>query len=209
MDLEFIKTAAITLFVAIDPPGLIAIFLSLTAHMTAADRKTTAYHSVMVALAILLAAAFGGQAVLDLLGISVPAFRIAGGLLLFYIAFEMVFEKRVERKSNSAEETIQYDHPKNIAVFPLAIPMMAGPGAITATILQASEAGDNLVNKGALMLILAAVIGSCLLCFLLANKLDKYLGNTGRVVLSRLLGLLLAALAIQIIGDGVLAFANA
>lgn len=208
MDLEFIKTAFITLFVAIDPPGLVAIFLSLTAHMTVADRKVTAYHSVMVALAILLAAAFGGQATLDLLGISVPAFRIAGGLLLFYIAFEMVFEKRVERKSHLAEDAIEYDHPKNIAVFPLAIPMMAGPGAITATILQASEAGESLLNKAGLMFVLATVIGSCLVCFLLANKLDKYMGETGRIVLSRLLGLLLAALAIQIVGDGVLAFAH-
>jgi len=207
MDFEFLKTAFITMFVAIDPPGLIAIFLSLTAHMTLADRKTTAYHSVMVALAILVAAALGGEAVMNLLGISVPAFRIAGGLLLFYIAFEMVFEKRVERKAHSADEAI-HDHPKNIAVFPLAIPMMAGPGAITATILQAGKAGDSYVNQAGLLFVLAIVIGSCLICFLLANKLDKYLGNTGRVVLSRLLGLLLAALAIQIIGDGVLAFAK-
>lgn len=205
MDYEFLKTAFITLFVAIDPPGLIAIFLSLTAHMSVADRKVTAYHSVMVALGILLAAAFGGRATLDLLGISVPAFRIAGGLLLFYIAFEMVFEKRVERKVHAAEDAV-HDHPKNIAVFPLAIPMMAGPGAITATILQASKAGDSLLNKGGLMLVLAAVIGCCLLCFLLANRLDRYLGETGRIVLSRLLGLLLAALAIQIVGDGVMAF---
>lgn len=208
MDFEFAKTALITMFVAIDPPGLIAIFLSLTARMKAADRKITAYHSVTVALAILLAAALGGKATLDLLGISVPAFRIAGGLLLFYIAFEMVFEKRVERKAHAAEEAI-HDHPKNIAVFPLAIPMMAGPGAITATILQASEAGDSILNQVALMFILATVIGSCLVCFLLANKLDKYMGDTGRIVLSRLLGLLLAALAIQIVGDGVMAFAKA
>lgn len=206
MDFEFLKTAFITMFVAIDPPGLIAIFLSLTAHMNSADRKTTAYHSVMVALGILVAAALGGQAVLDLLGISVPAFRIAGGLLLFYIAFEMVFEKRVERKSHSAEETVEYDYPKNIAVFPLAIPMMAGPGAITATILQASKAGEGIMAQLGLIAVLAVVIGICLICFLLANKLDRFLGNTGRVVLSRLLGLLLAALAIQIIGDGVMAF---
>jgi len=193
--------------VAIDPPGLIAIFLSLTAHMTLAERKITAFHSVTVALAILVAAALGGEAVMRLLGISIPAFRIAGGLLLFYIAFEMVFEKRVERKAHAAEEAV-HEHPKNIAVFPLAIPMMAGPGAITATILQAGKAGENVMNQAGLLLVLAIVIGSCLACFLLANKLDKYMGNTGRIVLSRLLGLLLAALAIQIIGDGVLAFAR-
>ncbi len=207
MDFEFIKTAFITMFVAIDPPGLIAIFLSLTAHMSIADRKITAFHSVTVALVVLIAAALGGEAVMRLLGISVPAFRIAGGLLLFYIAFEMVFEKRVERKTNTADEAI-HDHPKNIAVFPLAIPMMAGPGAITATIIQAGAAGGSVINTVGFLFVLAAVIGSCLVCFLLANRLDRYLGNTGRVVLSRLLGLLLAALAIQIIGDGILAFAH-
>ncbi len=207
MDYEFLKTAFITMFVAIDPPGLIAIFLGVTAGMSAAARKATATHAVIVALAILVAAAWGGQAVLDLLGITVPAFRIAGGLLLFYIAFEMVFEKRVERKSQSAEEAVVAD-PKNVAVFPLAIPMMAGPGAITATILQASAAGDSTLNMLTLMGVLTAVIGICLVCFLLATKLDRLLGNTGRVVLSRLLGLLLSALAIQIIGDGVTAFAQ-
>ena len=208
MDLEFTKNAFITLFVALDPPGLIAIFLGLTAHMSLADRKVTAYRAVIVAFGILAAAAICGEGVLGLLGISIPAFRIAGGLLLFYIAFEMVFEKREPRKSHAAEETIEHDHPKNIAVFPLAIPLMAGPGAITATILQASKAGDSLVNMAALMGVLAAVIGCCLASFLLANQFDRVLGNTGRVVLSRLLGLLLAALAIQIVGDGITAFGH-
>ena len=207
MDLQFLKTAFITLFVALDPPGLIAIFLSLTAHMGTHDRKITAYNAVIVALAILVAAAIGGESVLGLLGITVPAFRIAGGLLLFYIAFEMVFEKRAERKEQKTEEIVEHDHPKHIAVFPLAIPMMAGPGAITATILQAGRA-TGVLNEIGLMLILAAIIGICLVCFLLANRLDKLLGNTGRIVLSRLLGLLLAALAIQIVGDGVMAFAH-
>ncbi|MES2985420.1 MAG: MarC family protein [Pseudomonadota bacterium] len=206
MDMEFIKNAFITMFVALDPPGLIAIFLGLTAHMTRTDRKATAYRAVVVAFGILAAAALCGQMVLELLGITIPAFRIAGGLLLFYIAFEMVFEKREPRKSHAAEETIEHDHPKNIAVFPLAIPMMAGPGAITATILQASNAGDNWLNQLGLIMVLAAVVACCLVSFLLANQMDRLLGNTGRIVLSRLLGLLLAALAIQIIGDGVLAF---
>lgn len=207
MDLEFTKNAFITMFVALDPPGLIAIFLGLTAHMTMADRKVTAYRSVVVAFCILASAALGGKVVLDLLGISMPAFRIAGGLLLFYIAFEMVFEKREERKSHTAEEAV-HDHPRNIAVFPLAIPMMAGPGAITATIIQAGKAGGSYLNQMALVGVLAAVIACCLVSFLLATQLDRLLGHTGRIVLSRLLGLLLAALAIQIVGDGVLAFAR-
>ncbi len=208
MDLEFIKNAFITLFVALDPPGLIAIFLGLTGHMSLNDRKATAYRAVIVAFVILAAAALAGKAVLESLSISMPAFRIAGGLLLFYIAFEMVFEKREPRKSHAAEETIEHDHPKNIAVFPLAIPLMAGPGAITATILQASNASGNMLNQLALLAVLAAVIGCCLISFLSANYFERVLGNTGRIVFSRLLGLLLAALAIQIVGDGVLAFAQ-
>ncbi|MFZ4541634.1 MAG: MarC family protein [Rickettsiales bacterium] len=208
MDIDFIKNAFITMFVALDPPGLIAIFLGLTAHMTLHDRKATAVRAVIVAFAILTAAALGGKIVLESLSITIPAFRIAGGLLLFYIAFEMVFEKREPRKSHAADEAIEHDHPKNIAVFPLAIPLMAGPGAITATILQASKAGENFVNQVSLIAVLAAVVGCCLLSFLLANQFDRVMGSTGRVVVSRLLGLLLAALAIQIIGDGVLAFAR-
>lgn len=208
MHLEFIKSAFATLFVAVDPPGLIAIFIGLTSHMTMADRKHTAWLAVMIATGILWAVALGGQHVLSMLGISIPAFRIAGGLLLFYIAVEMVFEKRTPRKSNKAEEVIEHDHPRNIAAFPLAIPLMAGPGAITATILQASLAGDSVLNYIALLVVTAAVIGCCLICFLLATPFDRMLGMTGRVVMSRLLGILLAALAIQIIGDGVMSFAR-
>lgn len=207
MDFEFIKNALVTLFVAVDPPGLAAIFLGLTAKMTAAQRKRTAVRSVIIASCILLAAAICGQPLLDMLGIGIPAFRIAGGLLLFYIASEMVFEKRVERKSHSAEATIEQDHPDDIAAFPLAIPLMAGPGAITATILQASAAHGSLINFVVLMASILLVIGSCLLVFLAADRIDRILGATGRLVLSRLLGVLLAAMAVQIVGDGVMAFA--
>lgn len=208
MDMEFLKTALVTLFVAVDPPGLAAIFLALTSHMSAADRKSTAYHSVLVATGVLCAMALIGQPVLEALGISMPAFRIAGGLLLFYIAAEMVFEKREQRKGDTAEQCIEKDHFKTIATFPLAIPLMAGPGAITATIIQASNTGGELINLLALFGVLLLVMGSCLLVFLMAGKVDKLLGMTGRIVLSRLLGLLLAALAVQIVGDGVMAFAR-
>jgi len=206
MDIDFIKTAFVTLFVAVDPPGLAAIFLGLTSAMNVAERTRTAYRSVIIAFGILVAAAFGGQPLLNALGIGIPAFRIAGGLLLFYIAAEMVFEKRVERKTHSAEHAIEQDHPDDIAAFPLAIPLMAGPGAITATILQASAAQSSALNFVALIVILALVIGSCLAVFLMAGRVDKLLGTTGRLVLSRLLGVILAAMAVQIVGDGVLAF---
>lgn len=206
MDIEFLKTAFITLFVAVDPPGLATIFLVVTAHLSAVQRKSAAYRSVIIAFGILTLAAIGGKPVLEALGISMPAFRIAGGLLLFSIAAEMVFEKRVERKSNTAEAAVSEDAHKDIAAFPLAIPLMAGPGAITATILQASEAQGNLPNFIGLIGVIGIVIGSCLLVFLLATPIERLLGTTGRVVLSRLLGVLLAAMAVQIIGDGVLAF---
>lgn len=206
MDYEFLKTTLVTLFVAVDPPGLAAIFLGVTAGMKAAQRKRAAYRSVTIAFGILVAAALGGQALLDALGIGIPAFRIAGGMLLFYIAAEMVFEKRTERKENSAEAAIEADHPDDIAAFPLAIPLMAGPGAITATILQAS-ASNHIADFIGLIAILALVIGSCLAVFLMANSIDKVLGSTGRLVLSRLLGVLLAAMAVQIVGDGVMSFA--
>lgn len=207
MDITYLKTALVTMFVALDPPGLAAIFLTLTAHMTQAERTFTAYRSVVIAFAILAASALGGKALLASLSIGIPAFKIAGGLLLFMIAVEMVFEKREARKSQSATaEDPAHEPPHRIAAFPLAIPMMAGPGAITATILQADAAHGNFLNMLGLMGVLLIVIASCLLVFLMANRIDKLLGITGRIVLSRLLGVVLAALAIQIIGDGIIAF---
>jgi multiple antibiotic resistance protein len=205
MELAFFKSALATMFVAVDPPGLAAIFLGLTAHLSRAERNAVAFQSVWIASGVLLAVMFGGEIVLSALGISMPAFRIAGGLLLFYIAFEMVFEKREERKAQTADDAIAHDHPRNIAAFPLAIPLMAGPGAITATIVQAGHAHTvtaHLLLAG----VIALVMASCLAVFLLAGHIDRLLGNTGRVVLSRILGLLLAALAIQIVGDGVQSF---
>lgn len=206
MDIDFLKSAFITLFVAIDPPGLATIFLGLTSAMSAEMRKKTAYQSVIIAFSILTGAALGGQALLNALSISIPAFRIAGGLLLFYIAAEMVFEHRTPRKSEAAETAIVEDSPSNIAAFPLAIPLMAGPGAITATILLASDTEGSAVDLIALIAIIAIIIGSCLLTFLMAGPINRLLGVTGRVVLSRLLGVLLAAMAVQIVGDGILAF---
>jgi len=205
LETEFIKTAFATLFVAVDPPGLAAIFLGLTSSFTAAQRKTVAYQSVIIATSILLLVMLGGEIVLTSLGITMPAFRIAGGILLFFIAVEMVFEKREQRKSNSAEAIIEADHPKNIAAFPLAIPLMAGPGAITATIVQASHA-ESLFEWVGLAAVIGITMGSCLAVFLMANTIDRLLGNTGRVVLSRILGLLLAALAVQVVGDGIIDF---
>jgi multiple antibiotic resistance protein len=207
MDLAYLKTAFVTMFVAVDPPGLAPIFLALTVGMSKANRRITARQATIIASFILVAVAVGGEATLKLLGITMPAFRIAGGLLLFYIAAEMVLERRQQRKENTAENVLE-NNPKHIAAFPLAIPLMAGPGAITATILQASQARGPLDYLG-LMLCILVITGSCWLVFLAAGGIDRLLGNTGNIVLQRILGLLFAALAIQILGDGIAAFVQA
>lgn len=209
MDLEFVKTAFLTMFVAIDPPGLAPLFIAVTASMTALERRAVAARAVVIAFCVLAAAALGGKALLEALGVGIPAFRIAGGLLLLSIAIEMVFEKRQERQARTAEKAITIDHIKSVAAFPLAIPLMSGPGAITATIVQASAAKDNMFNFAALVGILFVIIGMCYVVFLLAERIDRLLGVTGRVVLNRLLGVLLAAIAVQVIGEGIIAFIRA
>lgn len=206
MDIVFLKTAFLTLFVAVDPPGLAPVFLSLTAALSVAERKSVAVRSVLIAFSILACSALFGKEFLQVLGIGIPAFRIAGGLLLFSIAVEMVFERREQRRSDTAETAVSKDHHKSIAAFPLAMPLMAGPGAITATILQVSHVQGDWVNIAALIGVLAVVIGSCLPVFLLANHIDRFLGVSGRMILSRLLGVLLAAMAVQTVGEGVFAF---
>ena len=190
-----------TLFVTIDPPGLAPIFLGITAGMSRGERAQIAMRASLTALGVLVLFAVAGTELLDLFGITLPAFRIAGGLLLFHIAFEMIFEKRQERHERSAEVAVRADHIRNIAIFPLAIPLIAGPGAISATILLAGTfptAFDRLL----LIAIIAINLAAAWLVFLAAERLDRFLGATGRIVLTRLLGLFLAALAVQFVIDG-------
>ena len=131
-----------------------------------------------------------------------PAFRIAGGLLLFAIAFEMVLGVRMRREGQAAEEAVE-EHVRNIAAFPLAIPLMAGPGAITATVLLAGRAYGQMLLVGLLLAVVVFVALACLAAFLLAGRISRMLGHTGNIVLSRLLGVLLAALAVQYVVDGI------
>ena len=136
------------------------------------------------------------------LSIGLPAFRIAGGLLLLSIASEMVFGVRIERQSQQAEQAIE-EHVRNIAAFPLAIPLMAGPGAITATILLAAHSDRDSVRLAILLSVIVAVLAICFVVFTLAARISKWLGVTANVVASRLLGVLLAALAVQYVIDGI------
>jgi multiple antibiotic resistance protein len=201
--LDFLKTAFATLLVTLDPPGLAPIFIGLTAGMSRGEKRQVALRGSIIAFAILAAFALGGAEVMKALGISMPAFRIAGGVMLFWIAFGMIFDLRPQRKETLAADAITIDHIRNVAAFPLAIPLMAGPGAITATILLAGRAGADWEMLTALLIIIAATMALCYLTFLTSERVAAMLGATGNIVLTRLLGVILAALAVQFIIDGI------
>lgn len=202
--LDYLKTAFVTMLVTLDPPGLAPVFIGLTLGMTNAAQREVALRATIIAFAILAAFAFGGGAVMAALGISIPAFRIAGGLLLFYIAFDMIFELRAQRNCELASDAMTIDHIRNVAAFPLAIPLMSGPGSITATMLLAARAGDDWRALAGLMAIVALVMLLCYLTFLMAERVARLLGTTGNIVLTRMLGVVLAALAVQFVINGVL-----
>lgn len=203
---EIWANAVATLLVTVDPVGLAPIFVALTQGMSPSARREVGARAVLISTIVLWLTAIAGEPFMTLLGITLPAFRIAGGILLFVIAFEMVFERRNQRKEASAQNAVDIDHVRNLAAFPLAIPLMAGPGSITATILIAGEVEGSLIQTAILMGVIAGVMISCLVVFLLAGAIDRLLGTTGRVVLTRILGVILAALAIQFVADGVTGF---
>ena len=202
MPLEFLISALVTMVVVVDPLGLVPTFVAITHGLPDRARRAVALRACLIAAAILAGSALIGDWLLRTLSIGLPAFRIAGGLLLFSIASEMVFGLRIERQSKQAEEAIE-EHVRNIAAFPLAIPLMAGPGAITASVLLAGRAGGDPVHMGVLLGVVAAVLALCFAVFALAARIATLLGTTANVVLSRLLGVLLAALAVQFVIDGV------
>lgn len=199
---DLLVNALTTILVTIDPPGLAPIFLSLTTGMNRTQRFQVALRGTLIAFGLLAAFAIFGSGVLGLLGISIGAFRIAGGLLLFWIAFEMIFEKRQERKEKTGETAITKDHIHNIAVFPLALPLIAGPGAISAIILL-SGSFPAPVERIQLLTVIAVCIAILFAALVIAERLDRLLGATGRAILTRLLGVILAALAVQFVVDGI------
>lgn len=202
MPLEFLISALVTLLVVVDPLGLVPSYIAVTHGLPERARRNVALRACLIAAAILAGSALAGDWLLRTLAIGLPAFRIAGGLLLFSIASEMVFGVRIERQSREAEDALE-ERVRNIAAFPLAIPLMAGPGAITASVLLAGRAGGDLTRLGLLLGVIAVVLALCFVVFALAARIATLLGTTGNVVLSRLLGVLLAALAVQFVIDGV------
>ena len=202
MPVEFLISALVTLVVVVDPLGLVPTFVAITHGLPDRSRRAVALRACLIAAAILAGSALIGDWLLRTLSIALPAFRIAGGLLLFSIASEMVFGVRIARQSQQAEEAIE-EHVRNIAAFPLAIPLMAGPGAITATVLLAGRAGGDPSAFGRSARRHRRRAGVCFVVFALAARIARLLGTTANVVLSRLLGVLLAALAVQFVIDGV------
>src|SRR5512143_3819 len=201
MPLEFLITALVTLLVVVDPIGLVPSYLAITHGLPKRARRSVAVRAAVIAAVVLAGSALIGDWLLRTLSIGLPAFRIAGGLLLFSIASEMVFGVRIERQSQQAEQAIE-EHVRNVAAFPLAIPLMAGPGAITATILLAGRSSGDSVQLAILLAVIVTVLALCFVVFALAGRIGKMLGVTANVVASRLLGVLLAALAVQYVIDG-------
>lgn len=202
MPLDFLISALVTLAVVVDPIGLVPAFIGVTSGLPRAARRSVALRACLIAAGILAGSALGGDWLLRTLLITLPAFRIAGGLLLFSIASEMVFGVRIARQWRAAESALD-EHVRNVAAFPLAIPLMAGPGAITATVLLAGRSNGDPMRLGILLAVIAAVMLLCLVVFAAAVRIGRMIGTTGNVVMSRLLGVLLAALAVQYVIDGV------
>ena len=175
---DVVFNAFVTILVTIDPPGLAPLYLAVTRGMSRDQRSQVSIRASIIGFFILAAFALVGAAILSTLGITLPAFRVAGGLLLFFIAFEMVFERRNERKEKTAETAITKDQVRNIAAFPLAIPLIAGPGAISAVVLL-SGSMPTVAGQSALVAIILVCLMLTYLVFVLAERIDGLLGGDG------------------------------
>jgi multiple antibiotic resistance protein len=199
--LELFVSSFITFFVVIDPPGCAPIFAGLTAGATPVHRRAMAVRAVGVSAAILLVFALFGEGLLHGLGIELASFRIAGGIMLFLIALEMVFEKRTQRREDRAAK-VSAQEVEDVSIFPMAMPMIAGPGSIATVMLLMAR--SNGIERSAVVL---AALGANLLLMLAgllaAGPLMRVLGDRIEAVITRLLGVLLAALAVQFVIDGV------
>ena len=200
--IELFISAFVTLFVVIDPPGCAPIYASLTSGASHEQRRSMAIRAVGIAAAILLVFALWGKQLLGTLGIALDSFRIAGGIMLFLIAMDMVFEKRTERREDRAQKIVETPEVEDVSVFPMAMPMIAGPGSIATVMLLMSRANgmaERGVVLGAVVLTLALMLGS----LIAAGPLMALLGRKIEAVITRLLGVLLAALAAQFVIDGI------
>jgi multiple antibiotic resistance protein len=205
METAQLVTAFVTLFVVIDPVGLAPLFVALTQGMEARQRRRIALRACLISVGLLTVFGLFGEAVLAFVGISMPAFRIAGGILLFLTALDMLFERRRKRREDQARDS-EEDPEDDPSVFPLATPLIAGPGAMATMILLTGGPEAGWEQIAAMHGVMLAVILVVLLFFLAAGLLERALGPTGINVATRLLGMLLAALSVQFVLDGLKSF---
>lgn len=198
---ELFLSAFTILFVVIDPPGCAPIYASLTNGASAAQRRSMAVRAVLVAGMILIVFALFGEQLLGALHIELDSFRIAGGIMLFVIAIDMVFEKRTQRREDRAQKIIETPEVEDVSIFPMAMPMIAGPGSIASIMLLVSQ-NDGLDRALVILGALVAVLLLTLVALAAAGPLMRVMGNKAEAVITRLLGVLLAALAAQFVIDG-------
>ena len=197
--LELYIQSFIVYFVVVDPLGNGPIFLSLTQSQTTKEKIQTSIEAILIATVILIAFSFIGKFILSYLSISLASFRIAGGLILFIIALEMLFNKRQQRK-----EQIVNDAKEKVSIFPLAIPILSGPAAITSVIVIMSEFGDNFIKQFVSIASLVSVMTITLIFFVIISKSGEFLNKKFINVFSRVIAIILAALSVQYIIDGIL-----
>ncbi|HUE79928.1 MAG TPA: MarC family protein [Sphingomicrobium sp.] len=199
--IELFGSALVTFLVIIDPPGCAPIFASLTRGTSVAHRRTMAIRSSIIAWAVLMFFALLGKPMLHALGISLASFRIAGGVMLFMIALDMVFERRTQRREERAQSIEGTPEADDISVFPMAIPMISGPGSIASAMLWVSRA-ENAAQVATVLAAITVVILITLACLLAAGPLMRLIGERIEAMITRILGVILAALAAQFIVDG-------
>ncbi|WP_300376755.1 MarC family protein [Henriciella sp.] len=201
--LSVFTASFVTFFVLIDAVGVAPIFASLTARGTPVYRRSMAWRSIVVASVIIFGFAFFGAWLLAQLKITIDAFRAAGGVLLFLIALDMVFEKRTERRESRADEYLEeHEKPDDVSVFPIGIPMLAGPGTIATAMLFMSQA-VGWEQKSAVLSAIALNMVLCLFVFLAATPLVRAMGDSIAGAITRIFGVILAALSTQLIIDGI------
>lgn len=201
--LEFALTSFVTLFVIFDPVGNVPIFLAITPRATHAQRVRVALRGSLAAGAVLVLFGLVGEHLLNGLGITLPAFRIAGGILLLLLSIEMVFARQSGLRTTTTGETEEASHRADVAIFPLAVPLLAGPGAMASILLLMGQAGPGVVSKAVVLVVLIAVLAATFAILAAGGRILGYIGVTGINVLTRVFGIVLAALAVQYMIDGV------
>lgn len=201
---EILVNAFATLFIVIDPPGIVPVFLALASRYSPSLRKTIAVRASLISLGLLLIFAVIGGFILDRLGISEQAFRIAGGILLFLVAVNMVFSQPQKIKSAVLDRNKLQEERDDISIFPLSVPMIAGPGGLTAVIILMKRVEESLILQIGIAIMVTIVIGITYLFLRLADLSSKIIGEAGSNVLCRVFGIILASLAVQFILNGVL-----